>query len=459
MSVVSAIFWGIVVLSLLVFIHEGGHYLASRACGVRVTEFYLGMPCRIKWFHKSRDHGTELGVTPILLGGYTRICGMEPLSDDLLASALMCVQRHGRVSVHDLAEEIGCDEERAYGLMAQLTDWASIRPYYNPELGEKPGQRDWPAAFETLRRDANMLTEYDHGHDFTLAGTTDYGAPRVPETSADDFLASERSRTYLGKGFWQRLFMLAAGPVVNLALAFVIVVASVMAVGVTSATDPNTLAEVEEGSYAEAAGLQAGDTIVAINDTQTGSYTDIVNAISPLLESGTDFEVTYERDGQQYVTTVDLPDGESVDMLGIGIQREYYTIQLDFPQAVQYALSYGKLVATYAVRLIMPQYTMDTLNQSSSIVGVSVMASEAASMGALELLLFIGAISMSLGFMNLLPIPPLDGGKILIEIIQLIARRDLSLRAQTILTYAGLAFFVFVFVVVLKNDISRFVIG
>ena len=84
-GVVSAIFWGVVVLSLLVFVHEGGHYLAARACGVRVTEFFLGMPCRVKLSHKSKDHGTEIGVTPILLGGYTRICGMEGTHDELLA--------------------------------------------------------------------------------------------------------------------------------------------------------------------------------------------------------------------------------------------------------------------------------------------------------------------------------------------------------------------------------------
>ena len=65
------------------------------------------------------------------------------------------------------------------------------------------------------------------------------------------------------------------------------------------------------------------------------------------------------------------------------------------------------------------------------------------------------AISMSLGFMNLLPIPPLDGGKILVELIQLALRRELSLRVQNAISYVGLAFFLFVFVFVLRNDILR----
>ncbi|MCI7218271.1 site-2 protease family protein, partial [Parafannyhessea umbonata] len=107
MGVVSAVFWGVVVLSLLVFLHEGGHFLAARACGMRVTEFYLGMPCRHHLARKSRTYGTEFGVTPILLGGYTRICGMEGTHDDLLPDCFGIVQREGRVLATDVAAELG----------------------------------------------------------------------------------------------------------------------------------------------------------------------------------------------------------------------------------------------------------------------------------------------------------------------------------------------------------------
>ena len=85
MAVLSPLFWGLLVLSALVFIHEGGHFLAARAFGVRVSEFFLGMPSRLRLSFKSRRMGTEFGITPILLGGYNRICGMEPGDDELLA--------------------------------------------------------------------------------------------------------------------------------------------------------------------------------------------------------------------------------------------------------------------------------------------------------------------------------------------------------------------------------------
>ena len=449
LSVVSAVFWGLLVLSLLVFVHEGGHYLAARACGVRVTEFFLGLPCPVKLSHKSGEYGTEIGVTPVLLGGYTRICGMEGEQDELLAPALACVQRHGRVEVSALAAELGCDVDRAYALVATLTDWAAIRPYYDEARGERRGQKDWPAAFETLRRDANLRTEYDRGHDFAGEGVTDYGQPRAIPGSADRFLQRERSHTYLGCGFWRRFAMLVAGPMVNIVVALALVMTMLMAVGVTVGTGSNVVGGVTAGSYAKAAGLELGDRITKVGDVETPDWQTLSQALDGPLAAGRDFTLTYERDGRENTVTIDVEDGAQAQYLGI--YEETQIMHMGLGQAFLQALAYARMVGEFAARLIMPQHTMEVLNTSSSIVGISVMASEAASTGAADLLAVVAAISMSLGFMNLLPIPPLDGGKVLIEVVQV--------EAQAAVSYVGLAFFMFVFVVVLRNDIMRFVIG
>ena len=457
MGVLSAIFWGALVLSLLVFVHEGGHYLAARASGVRVTEFFLGMPCPVKLSHKSRSHGTEVGVTPILLGGYTRICGMEADEDELAPRALAIVQREGRVRVADLAAELGCDEDRAYGALAMLSDWASVRPYYDPELGENPNQSTYPEAFETLARDPSMLTEYDRGHDFSLPGSTGDGEPRPLDVPCEEFYARERAVTYKGVGFFKRIAMLFAGPLVNLVLAFLIVTFSLMVAGVTVVSDSPVISAVSDGGYAQAVGLSGGDTIVAINDTQVETWTGLCDTLDPFLEGGIDFDVTFIHDGQTITSHVDLPDGEKVELFGISATLETY--HPSFFEASSYALGYARQVGSFALKLITPTETIGVLEQSTSVVGISVMASEAAASGPADLALFVAAISMSLGFMNLLPIPPLDGGKILIELIQLVVRRQLSTRAQNIVSYVGLAFFLFVFIFVLRNDLIRYVLG
>ena len=94
-SVASAVFWGVVLLSVLVFVHEAGHFLSARAFGMRVTEFFLGMPCRLRLSWRSRSRGTEVGVTPILLGGYTRICGMDGEAGAYAAAVLGSLARKG----------------------------------------------------------------------------------------------------------------------------------------------------------------------------------------------------------------------------------------------------------------------------------------------------------------------------------------------------------------------------
>ena len=363
LNVLWTVFWGVLVLSVLVFVHEGGHYLSARAFRVRATEFFLGMPCRFKLSRKSKSVGTEFGVTPLLFGGYTRICGMEGASDELLAPALALVTRRGRISAQEVSDELHVDLDRAYELLVTLSDWASVQPYYDPEKGESPNQKTYPAAFEAPARDANLLTEYDRGHDFSLEGSTKAGEGRETGMSAEEFLDHERGRTYLGVGFLKRCAMLFAGPLVNIVLAFLIVTLAFMIRGVDYVANVSTISGVTEGTPAAAAGLQAGDVI-----TEVGGELATVDTYHP-----------------------------------------------DFIQAASATLDYTGQVASYVAKLIVPSHTMEVLDQSSS--------------------------------------------KILIEIIQLIRRKPLSAQAVNFLSYLGIAFILFVFVVVLKNDIGRFIIG
>ncbi|MDO4538878.1 MAG: site-2 protease family protein [Coriobacteriales bacterium] len=454
-GVLSAVFWGLLLLSLLVVVHEAGHFFVARAFGVRVTEFFLGLPCRLKLSHKSKKRGTEVGVTPLLLGGYNRICGMECTDDDRMPQAFAIVQREGRVAAEDLAAEMGIEVDEAYTLLVGLSDLAAIRPYYNPELGEKPTQRSYPEAFETVARDANLLTEYDKNHDFEAEGFTAGGAPR-PLSDPARQLEIEKSHTYAGCNYPKRLAMLFAGPLVNLVLAFVLVVCSYMSMEFQKAVNENVIGTVAQDSIAEASGLLANDKVLSVAGNPTSDWMSVRDALRAACAAGQDFDVVYERDGAQATAHIDLPD-EGAELIGVEPQYEPYHLTL--AEASQDALLYAQTVGSYVARLIMPQHTMEVLNSSTSVVGISVMASQAANTSLLDFVALMAAISMSLGFMNLLPIPPLDGGKILIETIGAIRRKPLTLKAQAAIGYVGLAFFLFIFFVVIRNDVMRFVVG
>lgn len=452
LSIVSPLFWGLVVLSLLVFVHEGGHYAMARICGVRVTEFFLGMPFKNKLSHKSKKYGTEIGVTPLLLGGYTRICGMEGELDDLLPKALMCVQKAGKLSVCDLSSRLSCDENRAYSLLYTLSDWGSIEL-----VSDSDDASDMSSVmFQTLTRDAKLRCEYDRGHSFEQEGTTKAGEPRVPEMTADEFFNFEKSHTYVGASVLKRILMILGGPLVNIALAFALVVGSLMIVGVPAAQNTSQIGQVQSNSLAAISGLVPGDTIRTINGSEVHTWKELAAALKEALSSGGEnIAVTYERNGIQLETTIKPVLRPDDKIIGVSPVMSMY--HFSFIEASSSAVSYAKQVGAFALRLLIPTQTMEVLNQSSSVVGISVMASEAASAGISSLIMLVAAISMSLGFMNLLPIPPLDGGKILIEVIQIIIRKPLSIKVQNILSYIGIAFFLFVFVVVLRNDIIHLI--
>ena len=449
LSVLSSVFWGLIVLSVLVFLHEGGHFLAARACGVRVTEFFLGLPCSINLHHRSRRIGTKFGVTPLLLGGYAAICGMDPTDVDCAPDVLAAIYRHGRVSVEDLAQELALPEEDVMEACALLLGWGSIEPWYAE--GEKPSSKYYPSRYQTLPRDAAGNTIYD-GRLFQADGATEMGESWELPYAPDRFFAQERDRTYIGKGFAKRAFMLLAGIIVNILTGFLLLMSIYSIAGVSTAVDINTVGAVEEGSIAAKAGIEAGDKILSIGGVACSSWTDIHDAVEASAGKG-DVALVYKHRSAKHEVTVKL--GKK-DMLGVSASTQ--TVHLDPVTSARLSFSYVVQTAQGVARLLMPQHTMEVLNQSTSIVGISVMSSQAAAAGPATLLSFAALISFSLGFMNLLPIPPLDGGKLVIEIIQKIRGRELSLKTQNIVSYIGIGLFALLFVYMLRSDILRFIL-
>ena len=451
LSVVSTVFWGVVTFSILVFVHEGGHFLAARACGVRVTEFFLGMPCSVNIHHVSKKIGTKFGVTPLLLGGYAQICGMEPEQSPHLAAVLSAVHRRGQATTAELAAELGISEQEALDACVELMGWGSLAPVYNAAAGEREGGAYYPTTYAAMPRDAAGATIYD-GRRFQAAEATAEGEPWEDAAGPQEFLARERSRTYIGQGFWKRALMLVAGIAVNILTGLALLVAVYSFIGFDVAIDSNTIGSVTEGSAAETCGLVAGDTIVELDGVEIASWTDILTAIGA-CEPGQTVEVVYEHEGELVEAEATLDED---GLLGVGISYEHY--RAGVLQSLSLAVSYVAATAEAVVQLLIPTQTMEVLESSTSIVGISVMSAEYAAEGAATYLAFVALISFSLAFMNLLPIPPLDGGKLLIEVVQAVSRREVPLKVQTGLSYAGLALFGLLFVYLLQNDIVTYLL-
>ena len=115
-------------------------------------------------------------------------------------------------------------------------------------------------------------------------------------------------------------------------------------------------------------------------------------------------------------------------------------------------------VQAYA-NLFNPATTAQVLDQSTSLVGIAVISERAASAGIVPLLYILAVISLSLGIVNLLPVPPLDGGKIVVEVIQRIVGRDIPVKVINGISVVVIALLLLLFVVMLRQDIIRFVLG
>ena len=366
MDILLTILCAVVVLGFLVFIHEGGHFLAARAFGVRVTEFMLGLPGP----HIGFKHGeTTFGVTAILLGGYARVCGMEPgeMSPHLQA-AMTSVYARGTALMEDVAQDCNISVDDAHAALEELVEWGTVtgpkktdvyNMYRTPEV--KPTKRQLRAAAKA----GETIQAYEEG------------VPR-PLANPGQAFSDEYRKQYRSLPFWKRSVILIAGPGVNLLFAIVAFVLIYSVIGVD------------------------------YQNTVTGEVTHVT--VSPL-------------------------------------------------RAIEVGFIYIGMVIQAVASLFNPATAAETVSQSTSIVGIAVMSKDAFSAGFIDGLFFTAMISVSLGIMNLLPIPPLDGGRFVVEVYQRLRRKVVSMRAMNYLSWAGVALFMVFFIIMMNQDIQRFVFG
>ena len=150
-------------------------------------------------------------------------------------------------------------------------------------------------------------------------------------------------------------------------------------------------------------------------------------------------------------------------ILGIDLQNtatgEVKHIVLNPIDSIVAGFRYISTVVVAILGLFNPATAAETVSNSTSIIGIAVLSRDAFEAGLVNILSFSAIISVSLGLMNLLPIPPLDGGRLLIEIIQKIARRPVPVRVQNYLSTAGFVLFMVFFIVMVNQDIQRFIFG
>ncbi len=403
METLSALFWGVLTFSILVILHEGGHYAVARWFDVKVHEFMIGLPGpAIRWQGKN----TVFGVTAIPLGGYVRIAGMEPGPEDpRLADVLACATRRHRVTAYEVSEELGIELSESEALLATLADWGALQASSADE-----------DAYESLHA----------------------------EEAADDprtLLDTARSITYRGLSMWKRIAVLCAGVVVNLASAVLVFVLVLSLYGIPSQT--LTVDKASPGGGAAAAGIKAGDTVTAVDGESLDTWQELLDTLGT-LDPGQTVKVVVDRAGTPQSLDVTLGRSETGTAL-LGIQVTIDNVRLSPTAALKESFVWIGLVFKAIGGFFNPDTFQQSVGGSMSVVGVSVEVSKAAQRGPIDYAFLVALLSLSLGVMNILPIPPLDGGKVALELIEGVSRRQIPRKVAYGISLAG-ALLLFTFI-------------
>lgn len=287
----------------------------------------------------------------------------------------------------------------------------------------------------------------------------DMNAASTPGPVDDGLTEAERAQVFQFKPLWQRALIVLAGPLTNLLFAVAIFAAFNLAYGRVVAS--SEIASLAEGSAAAQAGLQVGDRILAIDGEKVDEFTDIPPLVVPF--PGRTIEVAAERDGREFTVSVKIAEVIDTDRFGnesrigrLGVYAGKVEVTPVGPiEAVSlgFSQSFGimRMMATGIGQIFSGERSVKELGGPVKIAKYS---GEQFSLGWSAFVSFVALISINLAFINLLPIPALDGGHLAFYAAEAVRRRPLGVRSQEWAIRTGIALVLALMVFVTINDIA-----
>jgi regulator of sigma E protease len=271
---------------------------------------------------------------------------------------------------------------------------------------------------------------------------------------------AERARTFQAKPLWQRAIVVLAGPVTNFFLALLILMGFALAYG--DNRTPSTVAGVEAGSAATAAGLKAGDKITALGGRAVETFEDLAYYVQ--LRAGERVRIDFDRNGVAMASDTVIGKRHVKDKFGNEGDIGLLGVRASQPVFVRVGVLEAPGVASRELWALVRQ-TGQGLGQlitgrrpikdMSGVVGMVKFSGEQLSMGWPDFIWLVAIISINLGFINLLPVPMLDGGHLLFYAIEAVRRRPVTPAIQEWAFRGGLAAILCLFLVVTFNDLGK----
>lgn len=410
----------LVVFGLLVFVHEFGHFIVAKKSGILVREFSIGMGPKL---FQIRRNPTTYTIRWLPLGGYVRLAGSddEATLDPGMTVIVQLNEQQEVIRIDASESDLPIEGIPVQVTKADLVDKLVIEGYEN-------GDEDKPVTYHV-------------NHDATII-----------DKSKTELVIAPRDTQFQQANVWQKLATNFAGPFMNIVLGFVVFLIWTFTVPGPATT---TIAKVVNNSPAQSAKIQANDKILAINGKKMHNFEEISQQISQ--SKGKSLKVKLENDKK--VKTVSLKpqikmvQKQKVYQVGIVAKSdENATVKLK--RGWDTAVSTTGLIFNAVGNL----FRHFSLNKLSGPVGIYSQTSQVSNMGFSYILAFLAMISINLGIVNLIPIPGLDGGKLLLNLIQLVRGKPISEDHEAIVELIGFALLLVLIIAVTGNDIYRYFI-
>ena len=285
----------------------------------------------------------------------------------------------------------------------------------------------------------------------------DMGPASAP-ADEDEIPPELRERAFQFRPVWQRFLIVLAGPVANFLLAIVIFAAFFLLLGAPASS---VVGEVKPNTAAAAAGIKPGDRIISVAGFETSTFTDLVSVVS--IRPNETVNVELERAGAVRRIQVTLTTDEVTDSYGRKFRRGllgvYPALQAlkpmpahkAVPEAIAYTWRLTRSIVDVFNQLIQGQISP---RQLGGPIAIATVAGEGAANGPLPFVQLIALFSINLGFINLLPVPMLDGGHLFFYAVEAVRRRPVSARTLDWAFRGGLAVILILLVFVTINDLG-----
>jgi regulator of sigma E protease len=420
LSTIEVVLKVILLYFVLVTIHEWGHFYFAKRAGILVREFAIGFGPKLFSYKKGETRYT-LRLLPI--GGFVRMAGEDP--------EIVQVNPGQTVAI-------------------KLNTAGEVTHLYLDQLDTRAQVIQGVVEYIDLERELTLTLEVD-GEKLTFP----VHSKAMMVTKGSETQIAPYNRQFGSKSVGKRALSIVMGPVMNFLLAIVLFFILILITGVFTNVKLDT---VDPGKAGDKAGLKAGDIVISVNNEPIGENRE---KLTTLIQQNPNKKMTWlvERGGSTIpIEVVPLADDAGTGKVGIKISGDKRSASASEVITGTYKQVVGSTVGilTSFKMLIFGQFKMDDLGGP---VRTAQVTAEFARMGMSYLIFWAATLSLYLGIFNLLPIPALDGSRLLFMGIEALRGKPVDPNRESMVHFVGFALLMLLMVAVTYNDIMRLING